>query len=65
MVYTAAIAQYLEGLDFPALRDDILSYAEDRNASPDVMDALEKMPDSPGGKYYSMAAVWDAVGQVE
>jgi hypothetical protein len=61
MVSVAAVAQYLEGLDFPATKKEILDYAEDRNAPPDVMEALQQMPEPIGGKYYSIASIWDAV----
>lgn len=64
MVSTAVVSQYLEGLDFPALKDEIVSYAEDRNASPEALDALKAMPEPMDGRYYSMAAVWDALGEV-
>lgn len=61
MVSVAMIAEYLEGLDFPATKREILDYAEDRNAPPDVMDALQEMPEPKEGKYYSIASIWDAV----
>ena len=65
MVSTATVAQYLEGLDFPASKQEIIDYAEERNAPPDVLDALSRMPEPRDGKYYSMASVWDAVGEIE
>lgn len=64
MVSTATISQYLEGLDFPATKEEVLEYAEERSASSDVMDILRDMPEGTGGKYYSMASIWDAAGQL-
>ncbi|MHB0914004.1 MAG: DUF2795 domain-containing protein [Armatimonadota bacterium] len=65
MVSTATISQYLEGLDFPATKQEMIDYAEDRNAPPDVLDTLSNLPEPSGGKFYSMADVWDAVGEIE
>lgn len=64
MVSTAVVSQYLEGLDFPASKNEIVNYAEERNASPEVLNALDKTPEPMDGRYYSMAAVWDALGEV-
>lgn len=65
MVLVSLIAEYLEGLDFPATKREILDYAEDRNAPSDVTEALQEMPEPKEGKYYSMASVWDALVPVE
>ena len=64
MASTATITEYLEGLSFPASKQDILDYVEERYAPPNVMDTLFNMPEPPDGKYYSMASVWDAAGKV-
>lgn len=64
MVSTAVVSQYLEGLDFPATKQEIIEYAEDRNATSNVLDALDFLPDPPDGKFYSIAAVWDAIGEI-
>jgi hypothetical protein len=61
VAYDADISEYLEGLDFPATKQEILQYAEERNAPEEVLDALDLMPESSDGFYFSMANVWDAV----
>ena len=61
MVSTVALAQYLEGVDFPATKGDILIFAREHNAPSDVISALDKMPE---GTFHSMAGIWDAVGEV-
>jgi len=65
MVSAAVVSQYLEGLDFPATKREVIEYAEDRGAPPDVLDALERVPEPADGRYYSMAAVWDVMAEVE
>lgn len=64
MISVAAVAEYLEGLDFPATKQEIIDYADDRHAPPEVLDALYEMPDPPDGMYYSMASVWDALSEI-
>ncbi|HEY3374669.1 MAG TPA: DUF2795 domain-containing protein [Candidatus Aquicultor sp.] len=58
MVSTSKISQFLEGIAFPANKQDILSYAQDQGAPQDVLGALRQLPDS---KYFSMAGVQEAV----
>lgn len=65
MVSTASVSQYLEGLDFPASKEQVIDYAAEHNAPPDVLDALSDMPEPAGDRFYSMAGVWDAVGEVQ
>ena len=59
MVSNAVIAEVLKGLNFPANRSQCVDYAKKRNAPPEVIEALERMP---MGKYASMADVWHAIG---
>lgn len=58
----ASIASFLEGISFPASKDDLMDYAEDNNAPQDVLDVLDQLPDQ---EYTSMADVMSGVGQVE
>ena len=58
----ANIAHFLEGIDFPASKDDLVNHAEDNNAPQEVIDILENLPDQ---EYTSMADVMSGVGQVE
>lgn len=61
MVSTAKVSQFLQGIDFPASKQQILDYAKQNNAPQDVMSALSRIPE---GTYYSMAGVWDAMSKV-
>lgn len=58
----ANIANFLEGIDFPANKDDLVNHAEDNNAPMDIIHVLEQLPDQ---NYFSMADVMSGVGQVE
>ena len=62
MVATAAISQYLEGIDFPASKSDIVNHVQRKNAPSQIVQTLKKMP---GEKYSSMAGIWHAVGKVD
>ena len=58
----ANITHFLDGLDFPATKDELIDHAEDNNAPQEVLDVLEQLPDQ---EYSSMADVMSGVGQVE
>ncbi len=60
MVSAAKITHFLEGMGFPASKQQIISYARDNNAPQDVMDMLQNMQE---GTYYSIASIWEAVGK--
>lgn len=55
-------AQTLAGIDFPADKNKIVQYAQQKNASSEVLDALKKMPEA---EYTSMADVFKGLGQSE
>ena len=61
MVSTAAISQYLEGLDFPVSKQDVVQFVQRKNAPSQIIDTLQKMP---GEQYSSMAGIWHAVGRI-
>lgn len=65
MVSTATVSRYLEGLDFPATKQDIIEYAEDQNAPPDLLDVLHRMAEPADREYYCMAGIWDAIEEAE
>lgn len=44
--------QYLEGIEFPVTRDELVDYAQTNGANEDVIGQLEKLPDR---EYASMA----------
>jgi len=58
----ANIAGFLEGIDFPATKDELVDHAEDNGAPQEVIDVLESLPNQ---EYTSMADVMSGVGQVE
>ncbi|MHB8842212.1 MAG: DUF2795 domain-containing protein [Candidatus Aquicultor sp.] len=60
MVSAAKITHFLEGMSFPANKQQIIDYARDNNAPQDVVDMLQSMSD---GTYYSIAGIWEAVGK--
>ncbi len=62
MVSTADVLEAIKGIDLPKSKAEIISYAKSRNASKDVMDVLNKMPDQHFG---SAADIVHAVGEVE
>ncbi len=53
-------AQTLAGIDFPADKNKIVQYAQQKNASSELIDALNKMPEA---EYTSMADVFKGLGQ--
>ncbi|MGE5547519.1 MAG: DUF2795 domain-containing protein [Solirubrobacterales bacterium] len=55
-------AQTLAGIDFPADKNKIVQYAQGKNASKELIDALNSMPDE---QYTSMADVFKGLGQSE
>jgi hypothetical protein len=58
----ASIAGYVQGIDFPKSKSDIVEYVREKNAPDKVIDVLEKLPD----RYYeSMSDLMKGVGQVE
>ncbi len=62
MVSTAKVAQFLQGLDFPCTKQQCIDYARRNNAPDDVMDVLHRLPDR---QYFSMAGIWDAIGELQ
>lgn len=62
MVSSSKISQYLEGVEFPCTKDQLVMHARQRNAPQDVIDGLTRLPDR---QYFSMAGIWDGLGEVE
>lgn len=56
------IAHSLEGVDFPANRDDLIQHAKQHDADEEVLDVMQHMPQRD---YGSMADVMKGVGEVE
>jgi hypothetical protein len=59
-VSAAGIAKALGGIDFPAGKDDVVSYAESHDAPTEVVEALSNIPDR---EYESMADVEKGFGE--
>jgi hypothetical protein len=58
----ANITHYLQGMDFPARRDDLVAQAQANAAENEVMEVIRQLPDQ---EYESMADVTKGVGEVE
>ncbi|MDX1537450.1 DUF2795 domain-containing protein [Arsukibacterium sp.] len=57
----AGIAQALKGIDFPRDRDQVVKFAEKHNASAEIIDVLQELPER---KFNTMADLEKAVGEV-
>ena len=55
------ISHSLSGIDFPADKNNIVSYAQEHKANPDVINALQQIPER---KYQNMADVERSFGEV-
>ena len=55
------LPRYLEGIDFPANRMDILHTAQQHHADPQMIEVLEKLPDE---QYGSMDEVMREYGNI-
>ncbi|NIC03927.1 DUF2795 domain-containing protein [Billgrantia bachuensis] len=58
----ANITHHLQGVDFPAGRDDLVAQAQANGAEEEVMEVIRQLPNQ---KYESMADVTKGVGEVE
>ncbi|MBI4498779.1 MAG: DUF2795 domain-containing protein [Chloroflexi bacterium] len=58
----AQVAQYLEGIDFPKGKQDLLRHAEQRGAPAEIRNVLGRMEDR---QYYNMADVMKAFGDLK
>lgn len=57
----ASIINYLQGIEFPATRQDMIDLCEDVNAPPQVMSFIEKMPDR---EYDSWMDLMESAGEL-
>jgi hypothetical protein len=62
MVTTSLIQESLKGIHYPASKSELIKTAQGNNASKDVMDILNKLPDQ---SYPSPVDVNKAVSHVE
>jgi hypothetical protein len=56
------VADFLGGLDFPVTKKEVLEYARDNNAPPDIMETLTRLPER---RYFSITSVWDVIESEE
>jgi hypothetical protein len=62
MVSTAEVLEALKGIDLPKSKAELIKYAQSRNASKDVIDILNRLPDQQFG---NAADITHAVGEAE
>ncbi|MDX5376266.1 MAG: DUF2795 domain-containing protein [Halomonas sp.] len=58
----ANITHHLQGVDFPAQREDLVTQAQANGAEDDVLEVIRRLPEQ---EYESMADVTKGVGEVE
>jgi len=58
----AKIAQCLKGMDFPVQKEALVAHAEENDAEPAVLAALQRLPSGP---YDNMADVANAVRRLQ
>lgn len=54
------ITHHLQGIDFPAKKQDLIKHAQGKNADREVVEALEDLPEE---EFNSMADVMKAFGE--
>ncbi len=57
----AAVVDFLEGIQYPCSKADILEHVEQRGAPQMVIEALERLPER---QYYDLAQVIDMFSRV-
>lgn len=57
----AQIKQYLEGVDYPCSKDDLVEHARDEGADEDVIDIIEGLPVD---RFNSPSDVSEAIGGI-
>lgn len=60
IVNIGQMRQYLDGVNYPARKQDLLDYARSQEADEDVITTLEELPDQ---EYNSITELSDVVGQ--
>jgi len=62
MVSSYKISHYLEGVDYPAVKQDLINQAKKNNAPDDVIDSLNHLPNA---NYDNMVDLWHGISQIE
>lgn len=58
----AELAEYLEGIHFPAIKQQLLEWAEENGAPEETLDLIRKLPNR---QYVSMADVMAGCAEIE
>lgn len=62
MVSTARVLEYLQGIDLPKSKSDLVKFAQSKNAPEDVIDFLNRLPDQ---QFRNAADITLAIGMIE
>jgi hypothetical protein len=57
---SATVTHTLKGIDFPATKDKVIAFAREHDASPDVLDVLNRLPER---EYGNMAELMKGYGE--
>lgn len=58
----ARVQQFLEGVDYPASKEELIEHARGRGADADVIDMLQQLPTR---RYNRPTDVSEAIGELE
>lgn len=56
------VQEYLVGLEYPAMKDEIIDYAREQGANEDMGMILERLPDQ---EYESATALNEEIGKLD
>lgn len=56
------VQEFLAGLEYPAMKDEIIDFARDQGARDEVVDTLERLPDQ---EYDNPTALSEEIGGME
>lgn len=62
VVNPVQIQKFLEGMNYPASKEQIIQYAEQQGADEDIIEILQKLP---GEEYETPADVSGAIGELQ
>lgn len=62
IVNPTQVQQFLEGVDYPKSKQELIDYARSKGADENVLATLEKMPDQT---YSSPVDISEAIGRLE
>lgn len=62
IVNPVQVQKFLDGIDYPVSKDEILSYAKKMGADENVLSTLQKLPE---GVYNNPVDISEAIGRLE